>query len=131
MSAAASPEAIQAAEQQLAVAFPDDYREWLLSTNGTEAWFGEFFVMLYSLDNVVAVTRAAEAEDRLPGFVAIGSDGGGEMFAFDFRQSPPSIVMVNIVCAGWHEGLLQASSFTDFMAQRSASKPFRWDEGYR
>jgi hypothetical protein len=128
---AVSPHDIQAAEQRLGVAFPDDYRDWLLSTNGSEAWFGEVFVMLYSLDNVVAVTRAAEADQRLPGFVAIGSDGGGELLAFDFRKSPPPIVMVNSVCSGWHEGVFQASSFGDFMVQREACEPFGWDEGYR
>jgi hypothetical protein len=30
-----------------------------------------------------------------PGLVVIGSDGGGELLAFDFRQSPPPVVMVN------------------------------------
>lgn len=128
---AASLGEIRAAERQLGVAFPRDYREWLLSTNGTEAWFGEVFVMLYSLDDVVAVTRAAEADERLPGYVAIGSDGGGESLAFDFRSSPPPVVMVNVVSAGWHEGLPQAPSFGVFLAQRKAGEPFRWEGDYR
>lgn len=128
---AASPVEIRAAERQLGVVFPDDYREWLLSTNGTEAWFGEVFLMLYSLDDVVAVTRAAEPDERLPKYVAIGSDGGGESLAFDFRSSPPPVVMINHVSAGWHEGLPQAASFGAFMAQREAGKPFRWEDDYR
>ena len=67
----------------------------------------------------------------LPGLVVIGSDCGGELLAFDCRESPPRVVMVNTASSGWHEGLQQASSFTEFMAQRDASELFRWEEGYR
>ncbi|HXH78916.1 SMI1/KNR4 family protein [Nocardioides sp.] len=128
---ASSPDDIHAAELELGVAFPEDYREWLLSVNGIEASFGEVFLMLYSLEDVVALTRASEPEERLPGYVAIGSDGGGESLALDFRQSQSPVVMVNMVCSGWHEGLPQAASFSDFMAQRDAGEPYRWEEGYR
>lgn len=121
---------IRRVEQQLGVTFPDDYREWLSSANGVEAWFGDVFVMLYSIDNLAAVTLAAEADERLPGFVAFGSDGGGETLAFDFRKSPPPVIMVNAVCSGWEEGLFQAPSFSEFMAQRDAAQPLRWDVRY-
>jgi hypothetical protein len=50
----------------------------LTAINGTDAWFGDVFLMLYSLDDVIAVTEAAEATERLPGFVATGSDGSRE-----------------------------------------------------
>jgi hypothetical protein len=62
-----NPHDIEDAERQLGgVQFPDDYREWLLSTNGSEKWSGEVFVMVYPLAEVVAVTQAAEADERLP-----------------------------------------------------------------
>ena len=50
----------------------------------------------------------------------IGSDGGGEGVGFDFRQDPPTVVLVNWVSAGWSEAIHQAYSFADFMVQRSA-----------
>jgi hypothetical protein len=125
-------EDVRAAESALNIArFPHDYRTWLMTHNGLERWFGESYLVLYSLDDVIAVTQAAEAQERLPGYVAIGSDGGGETLAFDFRKTPPPVVMVNVVSSGWHEGLLQASSFAAFMAQQEAGAGFRWDEPYR
>ncbi|GAA4693278.1 hypothetical protein GCM10023349_05620 [Nocardioides conyzicola] len=125
------PEDINSAEVQLGgVPFPGEYRDWLLATNGHEAWFGEVFVMFYSLDDVVAVTQAAEPDERLPGLLAFGSDGCGELLAFDLRRTPAPVILVNTVSAGWHEGLFQAPSFSAFMAQRDASEPFRWEEPY-
>lgn len=124
------PEEIDAAERCLDVTLPQDYRSWLLATGGEEKWFGEVYLALFTLEDVLAVTEAADAQDRLPGFVAIGSDGGGELFAFDVRTDPPPVVMINGVCAGWHEGLLQAGSFTEFLAQRAAGQPLRWTRGY-
>jgi len=48
----------------------------------------------------------------------IGSDGGGEAIAFDFRQDPPTVILVNLASTDWSEAILQAASFTDFMDQR-------------
>lgn len=68
--------------------FPNDYRRSLHATNGEEGWFGEQYLQLYDLATVVAVTEAAEAPERLPGYVTFGSDGGGESMAFDLRSRP-------------------------------------------
>lgn len=129
--ASPTPQDLENAERALGgVVFPADYRRWLLSHNGLEQWFGKVFLMLFSLDDVLAVTDAAEAHGRLPGYVPIGSDGGSEYFALDFRKTQPPVVMINAVCSGWHEGLLQATSFGEFMAQREAGEDFRWNEPY-
>ncbi len=125
-------EEVRAAERALSIErFPEDYRTWLMTHNGLERWFGETYLVLYSLENVITLTQAAEAQERLPGYVAIGSDGGGEALAFDFRKTPPPVVMVNAVCSGWDEGLLQATSFAEFMTHQEAEAGFRWHEPHQ
>jgi hypothetical protein len=127
----ASDAEIRAVEARLGLAdgFPSDFREWLGITDGAEGWFGDYYVMLYPRDGIVAATEAADADERLPGFVAIGSDGSREILAYDFHKSAPPIVMVDIVCEGWPEALFQAASFAEFMAQRDAGEPLKWEEG--
>jgi hypothetical protein len=123
---------IEAAERRLgpSVRLPDDHREWLMTMNGVEGWFGDVFVMLYTLDEIVSVTEAAEAEERLPDFVAVGSDGSREIIAYDFRRSPPPLVMVDMVAESWADGLPQAPSLSEFMAQRERREPFVWNGTY-
>jgi hypothetical protein len=129
----ASDDEIREAEQRLGLVthLPADFRAWLKRSNGVEGWYGPVYLVLYSLDNVISVTQAADAGERLPGFLAVGSDGGGELIAYDLRKSAPPIVMVNSVSAGWHEGLYQAASFSEFLAQRQAGEPLDWHREYR
>jgi len=65
--------------------------------------------------------------DVCPGLVIIGSDGGGEAVGFDFRRTPPPIVLVNFISSGWHEATIQASTFNEFMTQREIGKPYKFD----
>jgi hypothetical protein len=124
-----TPHDIETAEQQLgAIRFPEDYRRWLLEHNGVEGWYGEVFLVLYSVADVVSVTRAAEAEERLPGVVVIGSDGSREVVALDFRSSTPPVVLLDITAEGWDDVLPQAASFSEFMDQRRRGEPFRWGQ---
>jgi len=58
---------IEAAEQALGgVRFPDDYRLWLLENNGFEGWFGDVFLMLCCLADVVGMTQTGRGRAALP-----------------------------------------------------------------
>jgi hypothetical protein len=58
----------------------------------------------------------------VPGIVIVGSDGGGELFAFDCRSAEAPIVMVPAIGVGWDDLILQARRFTEFMEQRAAGE---------
>lgn len=64
-----------------------------------------------------------------PELIHIGSDGGGEAIAFDFRQDPPTVILVNLASTDWSEAILQAESFTEFMDQRRREEKLRWRGG--
>ena len=46
--------------------------------------------------------------------------------AYDFRQVPPPLFLVNFVTVDWEEAIWQAASFQDFMAEREAGRPYRF-----
>ncbi len=110
--------------QRLGVEFPGDYRRFLEDKNGVDALFGDAYVSLCSLEALPGLCEwVAEA---VPGLVVIGSDGGGEGVALDFRQSPPPVVLVPLVGGGPEDVRVQASTFSEFMAQRRAGEPYRF-----
>ena len=111
--------------------FPADYRHFLLTQGALKGWFGDVYVEVYPVDYAIGATEAHDHQDRFPRLVLIGGDGASEAVGFDFRKQPPPVVLVNLVSAGRHEALLQAPTFTEFMAQRERGEDFRWQDGYQ
>lgn len=125
----ASPVEIETAEGRLGFRFPADYRQFLETTNGSGEWYGDLYLSLYSLDQVVDLTEIRNHAETLPGLVFIGSDGGGEGVGFDFRRDPPAIVLMNLVSTRWEEASFQAESFNEFIKQLERGEAFRWESG--
>src|SRR4051812_49304183 len=106
----ASDDDILRAEQHLGRRLPDDFRSFVRQDDGHEGWFGEMYLMIFRTETIAELHPVHDDAVHMPGFVAFGSDGGGELFGFDFRQDPPVVVMVGNVSAGWHDAIVQAAS---------------------
>ena len=117
---------IDEAERRLGQRFPADYREFLGAQNGLRAWFGDVYIALHSIDQVVELNEIHDHLSHQPELIHIGSDGGGEAVAFDFRQHPPAMVLVPLVSIDWSDAIFQAESFAQFMEQRRRGEQFRW-----
>jgi cell wall assembly regulator SMI1 len=115
-------------EFELGVTFPSDYREFIVASGKVDRDFGGSWLMLYGIDELVSLNQAFDRSQSHPGLVFIGSDGGGEGVGLDFRNEPPSVVLVNWVSAGWHEAIVQAETFAEFMAQRNAGAEYNFDQ---
>jgi len=117
---------IDEAEKRLGQRFPDDYRDFLTARNGLATWFGDVYIALYSIDQVVELNEIHGHLSHQPELIHIGSDGGGEAIAFDFRKHPPVVILVNLVSIHWSEAIFQAESFDQFMDQRRRGENLRW-----
>jgi hypothetical protein len=93
----ASLEAIKAAGDVLKVVFPNDYTAFLSATNGGEGMIGETYIMLWSTEELSELNTSYQVAEYAPGLVLIGSDGGGDAFAFDTRFTPWPVVRVPFV----------------------------------
>lgn len=121
---------LESAERALRLyRLPADYRSWCSEHDGVEDSFGDVYLVLYSLDDVVEASL--QMREFVPGIVVIGSDGGGELFAFDGRSADSPIVMVPAIGLGWGDSIVQARSFGDFMTQRAAGEDLRWSNPSR
>ena len=120
-------EQLRLTEADLGVTFPSDYRDFISESGRVDQDFGGSWLMLYGTDEIVPLNRAFDRSESHPGLVFIGSDGGGEGVGFDFREEPPSVVLVNWVSSGWTDAIHQADSFAEFMAQRASGAGYSFD----
>src|SRR5438309_8512298 len=79
---------IDAAENRLGQRFPDDYRTFLKSENGLKKWFGDVYLSLDTIEQVVELNEIHGHLAHQPQLIHIGSDGAGEAIAFDFTHQP-------------------------------------------
>jgi hypothetical protein len=73
------------------IPLPSDYVTFLAESNGGE---GElrvqpYWLILWPAEEVLGNNDGYQVKQWVPGLFAIGSSGGGEMFAFDCRGGEP------------------------------------------
>jgi hypothetical protein len=93
----ASEEAVKELVEQSGLDLPEDYLSFLKFSNGGEGhiniqpgWF-----RIWHAEEVIETNEDYELNEDLPGFFGFGSSGGGEMLAFDMRDTKPwPVVMI-------------------------------------
>jgi hypothetical protein len=99
---------------------PTDYAELLRYTDGLDGFVGENYLIMRRLGEL----RWYGQEDcmPLPFLLFIGSDGGGEGYAYDTRSWPPPIV--NVPFIGMEDKLIRVlgHSILEFL-ERLARAP--------
>jgi hypothetical protein len=84
-SEGASNEAIDAAASQLGIDLPPDYRAVMRAANGGDSEFGESWIVLWDVEDLVERNAGYQVTDLAPGFTFFGSNGAGEAYAWDWR----------------------------------------------
>lgn len=99
---------------------PEDYLTFLRQTNGGEGELGvqPGWFQIWNAEEVIEFGVEYEVPKYAPGFFAIGSNGGGEILAFDTRNGTPWTI-VALPCIGLEPdaAMTVASSFNEFVAQ--------------
>lgn len=80
----------------LGIPWPDDYRSYMLETGGGEGWVGGGYLALWPVEELVEINGPTVQEFE-PELVGIGTDGAGELFAYDTSQGTPQLVMTPLV----------------------------------
>lgn len=84
-------------ESDLGLIFPIDYREFLLQFGGGEGFVGNQYLIFWAADEIGPFNADYEVREYAPGLLLIGSNGGGEGFAFDLRSGRYNIVVVPFI----------------------------------
>lgn len=95
---------------------PKDYLEFINQANGGEGFIGEHaYLILWKLGELVDLNAAYEVKTYAPGLLLIGSDGGGEAFAYDLESKDIPIISVPFVGMARDLGRRIAGSFNEFL----------------
>lgn len=95
---------------------PQAYLRFLRSSGGGEGDLGvePGWIQFWPADQVVDLNQGYEVELNLPGFFGFGSNGGGEMFAFDMRgDGEPRVVMGPFIPMAASDARIVAASFDE------------------
>jgi SMI1 / KNR4 family (SUKH-1) len=111
----ASAEALRAAERDLGIILPEDYKSFLLEHNGGDGFVGEHYLILWRAEELSNFNNGYEVSKYAPGFLIFGSTGGGDGFAFDTRTSPYLVMRIPFVGMRVEDGLRVAGSFNELL----------------
>jgi SMI1/KNR4 family protein SUKH-1 len=87
---------IQQAESDLHLTLPLDYKQFLLWSNGGEGYIGSKYFSFWAIQELKELNASYRINHYLPEILGIGTDGGGECFALDFRSNPSAPAFVQI-----------------------------------
>ena len=92
----ATNEEIEAAQDDLQIQIPEDYRRFLMWSNGGEGQVGNLYLSPWPTHQLKAMNEGYLISQYLPGIIGIGSNLGTLCFAFDYRfnKTHPSFVSV-------------------------------------
>ena len=115
---------VQRLQEEAGFRLPDSYVSFLLQADGGEGFVGDSYVILDRAEELVQSNAEREVEDYAPGLFIFGSNGGGEAFGFDTRDSRMSIVCVPFIVLDWDDALPMGSSFWEFLQILHDGGPF-------
>jgi len=111
----ASKEALFALRTALSKPLPSSYMAFLERANGGEGFIGERCLQLWRAEELIKINRGYKVAEFAPNLFLIGSDGGGEAYAFDVSADDPTLFEVPFI-GMWLHAKAVADSFDSFLA---------------
>jgi SMI1/KNR4 family protein SUKH-1 len=113
-NAPASPEALAFLRTGLVKSLPESYFAFLSRANGGEGLIGDRYVQLWRAEELAEMNCAYKTAEFFPNFFFIGSDGGGEAYAFDVSRTDATVFEVPFIGLSTDARAI-ASSFDSFL----------------
>lgn len=87
---------LQQLEREAGVRLPEDYRQFLLWSNGGEGQLRFSYLSLWPVEELLQLNADYGVKHYLPGIFIIGSDSGSKAYGLDYRHnaSAPSLISV-------------------------------------
>lgn len=113
---------IENAEKEMNFVFPEDFKEFLLFSNGATGDIDGDYLELWAVEEIPASNRVIEMDKYSPGLIAFGGDGANELYAFDARKTPCAIVQIPMIGMDLDSVWKCADTFEHFLISKSSSR---------
>jgi hypothetical protein len=114
----ADPKRIQKLVDNVAEELPQEYLDLLVYSDGGEGELGfePGWFQLWSSADVIDLNKSYEIDKNLPGYFGFGSNGGGELLAFDMKHGKPwKVVMIPFIPMEANKAIIIANDFVGFI----------------
>jgi hypothetical protein len=118
-NAPASEEVISVLLGTLRRSLPGQYLAFLRKANGGEGFVGEEYAMLWRCEDLIGHNQSYQVEELAPGFFLIGSNGGGEAYAFDVSSGSSVLYQLPFIGMESQYANAVADSFDLFLSRGS------------
>lgn len=87
---------LQQLNDSLPYQLPEAYKTFLTWSNVGEGHIGSSYLSLWNAEEIVRFNKDYQVNFYLPKVIGIGSDGGGECYALDYRTTlnTPALILV-------------------------------------
>ena len=109
-------------QNRFRVKFPVDYVDLVCQFSGGEGFLANGrFLRLYDVGELASINSAFDVERFAPGLLIIGSDGGGQSYAYDTRGGAMGIVAFDDADISLESARLLGTTLKEFIAALSAA----------
>jgi len=109
-----APASAQALSSLIA-GLPDGYTAFLRRANGGEGFICERYVRLWRAEELIGMNRGYNVAQFFPDMFFIGTDGGGEAYAFKFSGTEGAVFEVPLIGLP-SDARMIADSFESFVS---------------
>lgn len=118
----ATDEQIARCFKELCLNIPKEYEEFLLSSNGAEGFSPDSitpgYFILWSTDELPGLNLGYEVQTNFPGYLAIGSNGGGELLLLNTENnSSQPVLMIPAIEYDLQEAWSVGHNLADFLTK--------------
>ena len=121
----ASEDSIQALIRAVSMPLPEAYIEFLRRHNGGEGAvvIEPGWISLWPAEEVVELNAQYDVAEYFPGYFVFGSDGGGEMLAFEMQDGSDCKVVMLPFIGDVSDRIVIAASFEAFLNSIRSTRP--------
>jgi hypothetical protein len=103
---------VQSVELRIGYRLPDEVRRVLVLGNRPEGFVGDSYIAFLNGEDLIQCWLDAQASAG--GFVPFASNGGGEWYGLDSRQSSPAFLLMPAIGMEWEVAMFLGGTWNEF-----------------
>lgn len=109
---------IKEVEKKIGIAFPNEYKEIMLYSNGMEGPIGEEgYLCIWPIEEIIPLNDKYSVSEFTPGIVYFGSDGGDVAYGFDYNNEKILVIEIPFDSIHIEDEKVYSTSFYEFLAK--------------